>query len=118
MTTDALQGGVTYGIFFTTVDIFIEKNTYTLHTALPSLHPGFGWSILFVSFVLHDLFLAIPTEKDGGNHTPAFTNSAATIEAHNACLDVTKALAATGIRVVLDDEFFAQVLEGLQSRDY
>ena len=58
-------------------------------------------------------FLAIPTKKDGGNHTSAFTDSAETIEAHNACLDVTKALAATGIRVVLDDEFFAQVVEGL-----
>ena len=62
--------------------------------------------------VPHDLFLAIPTEKDGGNHTPAFTASAETIAAHNACLDVTKALAATGIRVVIDDEFLAQVSIG------
>ncbi|KAJ3518876.1 hypothetical protein NMY22_g13463 [Coprinellus aureogranulatus] len=60
---------------------------------LPSLHPGF----------------AIPTVLDGGNHTPQFTQAAATIEAHNACLDVSKALAATGVRVLIDDEFFAKV---------
>ncbi|KAJ7721024.1 aminoacylase 1-like protein 2 [Mycena metata] len=61
--------------------------------ALPSLHPGF----------------AIPTVPDGGNHTPGFAKSAATMEAHYACLDVSKALAATGVRVVIDDHFFAQV---------
>ncbi|KJA25233.1 hypothetical protein HYPSUDRAFT_37712 [Hypholoma sublateritium FD-334 SS-4] len=61
--------------------------------ALPSLHPGF----------------AIPTILDGGNHTPGFERSAATIAAHYACLDVTKALAATGVRVILDDSFFAKV---------
>jgi len=52
---------------------------------------------------------AIPTEVNGGNHTPAFAKAAATIEAHNACLDVSKALAATGVRVLADDEFFAKV---------
>uniref|UniRef100_A0A8H7XUH5 Peptidase M20 domain-containing protein 2 n=1 Tax=Psilocybe cubensis TaxID=181762 RepID=A0A8H7XUH5_PSICU len=61
--------------------------------ALPALHPGF----------------AIPTIVDGGNHTPGFTKSAATIEAHNACLDVSKALAATGVRVLIDDDFFSKV---------
>ncbi|KAF5384097.1 hypothetical protein D9615_003262 [Tricholomella constricta] len=61
--------------------------------ALPSLHPGF----------------AIPTIKDGGNHTPGFTKSAATMQAHYACLDITKALAATGMRVLIDDEFLAKV---------
>ena len=52
---------------------------------------------------------AIPTEVNGGTHTPAFAKAAATIEAHNACLDVSKALAATGVRVLADDEFFAKV---------
>lgn len=61
--------------------------------AVPSLHPGF----------------AIPTIKNGGNHTPAFEKAAATIEAHYACLDITKALAATGVRVLIDDEFLAKV---------
>ncbi|KAJ3512344.1 hypothetical protein NLJ89_g3574 [Agrocybe chaxingu] len=63
--------------------------------ALPSLHPGF----------------AIPTILDGGNHTPGFEQAAATIRAHYACLDVSKALAATGIRVLTDDSFFAKVQE-------
>ncbi|KAF8895888.1 hypothetical protein CPB84DRAFT_1245860 [Gymnopilus junonius] len=61
--------------------------------ALPSLHPGF----------------AIPTIVDGGNHTPGFTNSAATVASHYACLDVSKALAATGVRVLIDNTFFANV---------
>ncbi|KAJ3512343.1 hypothetical protein NLJ89_g3575 [Agrocybe chaxingu] len=60
--------------------------------ALPSLHPGF----------------AIPTIVDGGNHTPGFTESAALPAAHYACLDVSKALAATAVRVLLDDDFYAE----------
>ncbi|KIK68291.1 hypothetical protein GYMLUDRAFT_256039 [Collybiopsis luxurians FD-317 M1] len=60
---------------------------------LPGLHPGF----------------AIPTAENGGNHTPQFAQAAATIEAHNACLDISKALAATGVRVLLDDSFFDKV---------
>ncbi|THU88083.1 bacterial exopeptidase dimerization domain-containing protein, partial [Dendrothele bispora CBS 962.96] len=60
---------------------------------LPSLHPGF----------------AIPTVPGGGNHTPEFAKAAATVEAHEACLDISKALAATGIRVFIDDEFFEEV---------
>ncbi|KAG6811755.1 hypothetical protein H0H92_005952 [Tricholoma furcatifolium] len=60
--------------------------------ALPALHPGF----------------AIPTVKDGGNHTAAFAESATTPTAHAACLETSKALAATGIRVLIDDEFLAK----------
>jgi amidohydrolase len=63
--------------------------------ALPALHPGF----------------AIPTVKNGGNHTIGFADSAATIVSHNACLDVSKALASTGVRVLVDDEFFAKVVK-------
>jgi len=61
--------------------------------ALPSLHPGF----------------AIPTVVNGGNHTREFRDAAATEVAHDACLRVSKALAGTGIRVLLDDEFFEEV---------
>ncbi|OCH92754.1 hypothetical protein OBBRIDRAFT_726149 [Obba rivulosa] len=66
--------------------------------ALPSLHPSFG----------------IPTEKNGGNHTPAFTAAVKTAEAHQACLDVSKALAATGVRVLIDDEFFGKVRKSFE----
>ncbi|EKM56702.1 uncharacterized protein PHACADRAFT_183302 [Phanerochaete carnosa HHB-10118-sp] len=61
--------------------------------ALPALHPGFG----------------IPTELQGGNHTRAFAQSAASPEGHVACLNVSKALAATGVRVLTDGDFFNQV---------
>jgi len=60
---------------------------------LPSLHPGY----------------AIPTESNGGNHTVGFTKAAATQEAHEATLLVTKGLAHTGFRALRDDDFFKQV---------
>ncbi|KAJ3880761.1 hypothetical protein F5051DRAFT_149379 [Lentinula edodes] len=67
---------------------------------LPSLHPGF----------------AIPTVLNGGNHTRDFAAAAATATAHQACLDVSKALAATGIRVLIDDEYFAEVKKTFEER--
>jgi amidohydrolase len=63
--------------------------------ALPALHPGF----------------AIPSVKDGGNHTTAFTEAARTIQAHIASLNVSKALAGVGIRVLTDEAFFKMVKE-------
>ncbi|KAG1770747.1 amidohydrolase [Suillus occidentalis] len=62
---------------------------------LPSLHPAF----------------AIPTRPNGGNHSPAFADSARTTEAHKACMITTKALACTGFRVLQDNEFFMRVRE-------
>jgi hypothetical protein len=53
--------------------------------------------------------LAIPTVENGSNHTPAFTQSARTLEAHKACLQVTKALAGLGVRILTDEEFLKKV---------
>jgi hypothetical protein len=53
--------------------------------------------------------IAIPIVPNGSNHTSAFTKAAATLEAHNATLNVSKALAHTGIRTLLDDHFFGEV---------
>ncbi|KAF8916653.1 hypothetical protein CPB85DRAFT_1431973 [Mucidula mucida] len=77
---------------------------------LPSLHPGFG-SVFHARllFYLSAISLSHTNNENGGNHTPGFTKSAATIEAHYACLDVSKALAATGVRVLLDDQFYEKV---------
>ncbi|KAJ7178017.1 hypothetical protein C8R46DRAFT_888383, partial [Mycena filopes] len=69
------------------------KSASTDFVTMPSLHPGF----------------AIPTVPDGGNHTSGFAKSAAIMSSHYACLDVSKALAATGVRVVIDDHFYSQV---------
>jgi len=65
---------------------------------LPSIHPMFS----------------IPTEPNGGNHTPQFTKSAGTKEAHEATLKVTKALAHTGFRVIADDSFFKEVKDAYE----
>jgi len=63
--------------------------------ALPSIHPSF----------------AIPTEPNGGNHTKAFALSAASKESHVACLNISKVLALTGLRVLADDGFAQQMKE-------
>ncbi|KAG1737474.1 uncharacterized protein EDB91DRAFT_1249607 [Suillus paluster] len=60
---------------------------------MPGLHPGFS----------------IPTVPGGGNHTRAFTDSARSQAAHDACLNVAKALAFVGMRVITDAEFLQQV---------
>jgi hypothetical protein len=51
----------------------------------------------------------IPTKPGGGNHTKQFTHSARTEEAHEATMLVAKALALTGVKVVMDDRLFEEV---------
>ncbi|KAG6827534.1 hypothetical protein H0H92_011413, partial [Tricholoma furcatifolium] len=87
--TTAKYGAVDYEWGIKSASTDFGNVTY----ALPSLHPGF----------------AIPSVDGGGNHTIGFTQCAATPEAHGACMDVTKALAATGVRVLIDDVFLAEV---------
>lgn len=53
--------------------------------------------------------LAIPTEPNGANHTPAFAASAATKAAHKAMLEIIKALSLTAVRALDDDKFFKEV---------
>ncbi|KAJ8596036.1 hypothetical protein M405DRAFT_856773 [Rhizopogon salebrosus TDB-379] len=65
---------------------------------MPGLHPGFS----------------IPTVPGGGNHTRAFTDSACSQAAHDACLIVSKALAWVGMRVISDGEFLQQVKEAFR----
>jgi len=60
---------------------------------LPALHPAYG----------------IPTKPGGGNHTKQFTRSARTEEAHEATMIVTKALALTGVKVIMDDGLFKEI---------
>ncbi|KAN0094687.1 hypothetical protein V8E55_002974 [Tylopilus felleus] len=60
---------------------------------MPGLHPGFS----------------IPTVLGGGNHTREFTHAASTDAAHQACYDVSKALAHVGMRALTDAAFLARV---------
>ena len=53
--------------------------------------------------------VAIPTEPNGGNHTPGFIRAAASQEGHDETLKVAKVLALTGFRVLDDDQFFSKV---------
>ncbi|KAI0050284.1 hypothetical protein FA95DRAFT_1603641 [Auriscalpium vulgare] len=61
--------------------------------ALPSIHP----------------FYSIPTLPNGGNHTAGFTAAAQSQGGHDATLEVAKALALTGVRVLADADFLAEV---------
>ncbi|KAF9784943.1 hypothetical protein BJ322DRAFT_1108419 [Thelephora terrestris] len=67
---------------------------------LPALHPVFG----------------IPTKPGGGNHTKQFAQSARTEEAHEATMLVTKGLALTGVKVIMDDGLFKEIKEGFSKR--
>ncbi|KIK94451.1 hypothetical protein PAXRUDRAFT_827994 [Paxillus rubicundulus Ve08.2h10] len=60
---------------------------------MPGLHPSFS----------------IPTLSGGGNHTQAFTDAAATDAAHEACYNISKALAHVGMKVLTDEAFLAKV---------
>ena len=51
----------------------------------------------------------IPTKPNGGNHTREFAASAATVEAHKATLNVSKALAAVSVRLLTDEDFLNEV---------
>lgn len=53
--------------------------------------------------------IAIPTSPNGANHTPAFAEAAATQEAHDAMLIITKGLALLGFRVLSDPLFLSEV---------
>ena len=53
--------------------------------------------------------VAIPTVPGGGNHTREFTHAASTDAAHEACYDVSKALAHVGMRVLTDAAYLARV---------
>lgn len=58
--------------------------------ALPALHPGY----------------AIPTVPNGGNHTAAFTEAAATMEAHQATLALIKTLSGVAVKVLTNPKFY------------
>lgn len=89
-THTSIQGNVTYG----ELRLLLFPLASDVRVALPALHPGFS----------------IPTVPDGGNHTRDFAKSAAMVEAHKQCLIMSIALAGTGLRVLTDDAFFAEVV--------
>ncbi|KAF8842839.1 hypothetical protein BDN67DRAFT_946942 [Paxillus ammoniavirescens] len=60
---------------------------------MPGLHPYFS----------------IPTLPGGANHTRAFTDAAASDAAHEACYNISKALAHVGMRALTDETFLTKV---------
>ncbi|KAL4269002.1 peptidase M20A family protein [Pleurotus pulmonarius] len=85
--------GYRYGLTTSTTASTASTDFGNVTYRLPSLHPNF----------------AIPTSPGGGNHTPAFAQSARTKAAHDAAIVITKGLAHTGFRLLSDDAFFNQV---------
>ncbi|KAF7970771.1 hypothetical protein HWV62_23118 [Athelia sp. TMB] len=74
----------------------------------------YEWGIKDASTDFGRISYAIPTEDNGGNHTPAFTESARTVEAHKVSLNVSKALAGVGIKVLMDEDFARKVKESFE----
>ncbi|TEB36562.1 hypothetical protein FA13DRAFT_1622993 [Coprinellus micaceus] len=85
--------GGRYGVQTTTAGTTASTDFGNVSYALPSLHPAF----------------AIPTSPNGGNHTPGFAQAAATQEAHDAMLIITKGLALLGYRILSDPQFLREV---------
>ncbi|KAL5537215.1 hypothetical protein ACEPAF_1038 [Sanghuangporus sanghuang] len=82
-----------YAMQFTPREVNASTDFGNVTYALPAIHPLY----------------AIPTQPNGGNHTPEFTQSSRTPEAYAAAMRVAKGLALVGIRVLDDSTFFKQV---------
>ncbi|KAM6497089.1 hypothetical protein JOM56_007562 [Amanita muscaria] len=89
------------------VDILRDRYGMPQTTVASSASTDFG-NVTFEIPALHPVY-AIPTEPQGGNHTPAFAKAAATLEAHRATMTVSNGLALTALRVLSDPLFFHQV---------
>lgn len=89
----------------------ILKHRYRRHTTQGEGAIGGSTDFGNVTYVvpgIHPAY-AIPTEPNGGNHTPAFTAAAATQEAHDATLVMTQALALAGFRILDDEDYCKRV---------
>jgi len=64
------------------------------------------------------MFAGIPTEPNGGNHTPLFAKSSITEQAFEATLATAKALALSGLRILDDDNFYNSVSWFCKIRNY
>jgi hypothetical protein len=53
----------------------------------------------------------IPVKDNTANHTPGFTDAAATDEAHKLTILTSKGMAGVALRVLLDDAFANEVKE-------
>ncbi|KAF8637629.1 hypothetical protein AX17_002698 [Amanita inopinata Kibby_2008] len=82
-----------YGLQSTTVGSSASTDFGNVSYELPALHPAY----------------AIPTEPQGGNHTPAFAKAAGTEDAHKATMIVTKGLALTALCILSNTLFFNEV---------
>ncbi|KAF8586122.1 hypothetical protein K439DRAFT_1615406 [Ramaria rubella] len=69
-----------------------------------------------VSQALPSIHLGFSINETSANHTPEFTNAASSPEAHNATLWTTKALAATGLRLLSDPAFLKEVKDSFELR--
>lgn len=64
----------------------------------------------------HGLY-AIPIKDNAANHTPGFTDAAATKESHELTILTSKGMAGVGLRLLLDDVFAAEVKGSFKAGD-
>ncbi|TFK45850.1 hypothetical protein OE88DRAFT_1715241 [Heliocybe sulcata] len=100
----------------------LRQNSVLAHTYGKIMGAQYDWTTTMAEGAIGgstdfgNVTYAIPTEPNGGNHTPGFTASARTKEAHELCLTVAKGLAALGFRV-LDNEGFASEVKKAWKKD-
>jgi hypothetical protein len=61
-----------------------------------------------VSYAMPSLSLGFRIESEEGNHNPKFTVAARTKQAHIATIRAAKALAVTGLEILVDEKLLAE----------
>lgn len=64
----------------------------------------------------HGLY-TIPIKDNAANHTPGFTDAAATKESHELTILTSKGMAGVGLRVLIDDAFAAEVKSSFKAAE-
>ena len=105
------QGNVSHCTCIHCAEYHTHTKTEWIFADLPALHPLYGLYRFSheVQRTSTQRFAAIPTEPNGGNHTPAFTKASATKSAHAANMIITRGLALTALRIIQDDSLFEEV---------
>ena len=61
-----------------------------------------------VSYAMPSIMLGFAIESEEGNHNPKFTEAARTMQAHHAAIRAAKAIAVTGLDILVDEKLLAE----------
>ncbi|KAE9399553.1 hypothetical protein BT96DRAFT_965608 [Gymnopus androsaceus JB14] len=117
LSIDSMRYQSCYHAIPTTAKIFSEivqtQYGHSVYTYGSSASTDFG-NVSYNLPALHPMY-SIPTEPNGGNHTPAFAKAAKSKEAHAATMISTRALARTALRFLENDQLFGEMKGAFES---